>query len=63
MIDTCGELLNEKDVVELAKAGRHKNVHVFYVKHNLFQQKKQPYNKFEYNPFSFVQITSILSTN
>ena len=31
----------EKDFVKLATAGRHKNVHVIYVKHNLFQQSKQ----------------------
>ena len=39
--DTCEEIFNEKDFVKLATAGRHKNVHVFYVKHNLFQQSKQ----------------------
>ena len=39
--DTCIEILNEKDFVILATAGRHKNVHVFYVKHNLFQQSKE----------------------
>ena len=32
---------NEKDFVKLATAGRHKNVYVIYVKHNLFQQSKQ----------------------
>ena len=39
--DTCEEIFNEKDFVKLATAGRHKNVHVIYVKHNLFQQSKQ----------------------
>ena len=39
--DTCEEVFNEKDFVKLATAGRHKNVHVIYVKHNLFQQSKQ----------------------
>ena len=39
--DTYGEIFNEKDFVKLATAGRHKNVHVIYVKHNLFQQSKQ----------------------
>ena len=39
--DTCGETSNEKDFVILATAGRHKNVHVIYVEHNLFQQTKQ----------------------
>ena len=36
------KFFNEKDFVKLATAGRHKNVHVIYVKHNLFQQIKQP---------------------
>ena len=39
--DTCKEIFNEKDFVKLATAGRHENVHVIYVKHNLFQQSKQ----------------------
>ena len=39
--DTCEEIFNEKDFVKLATAGRHKNVHVIYVKHNIFQQSKQ----------------------
>ena len=39
--DTCEDIFQEKDFVELATAGRHKNVHVIYVKHNLFQQSKQ----------------------
>ena len=39
--DICEEIFNEKDFVKLATAGRLKNVHVIYVKHNLFQQSKQ----------------------
>ena len=39
--DTCEEIFNEKDFVKLATAGPHKNVHVIYVKHYLFQQSKQ----------------------
>ena len=39
--DTCKKNFNEKDFVKLAPAGRHKNVHVIYVKHNLFHQSKQ----------------------
>ena len=39
--DTYEENFNEKDFVKLATAGRHKNVHVIYVKHHLFQQSKQ----------------------
>ena len=39
--DTCGETSNEKDFVILATAVRHKNVHVIFVEHNLFQQTKQ----------------------
>ena len=36
--DTCEETVNKKDFVKLATAGRHKNVHVTYVKHNSYQQ-------------------------
>ena len=39
--DNCQEISNEKDFVKLATAGRHKNFHVIYVKHNIFQQSKQ----------------------
>ena len=39
--DSCKGIFNEKDFVKLAKAGRHKNVHVLYVKHKFFQQSKQ----------------------
>ena len=39
--DTCEEIFNEKDFGKLTTAGRHKNVHVIYVKHNLFQQSEQ----------------------
>ena len=39
--DTCEEIFIKKDFVKLGTAGRHKNVHVIYVKHNLFQQSKQ----------------------
>ena len=35
--DTCKEIFKEKGFVKLITAGRHKNVHVIYVKHNLFQ--------------------------
>ena len=37
----CEEIFNEKDFFKLDTAGRHKNVPVIYVKHNLFQQSKQ----------------------
>ena len=39
--DNCEELLNERDFVKLATVCQHKNVHVIYVKHNLFQQSNQ----------------------
>ena len=39
--DTCEKTFIERDFVKLATAGRHKIVHVVYVKHNLFQQSKQ----------------------
>ena len=31
---------NDKEFVKLATAGRHKNINVIYVKHNLYQQSK-----------------------
>ena len=39
--DTCEDIFNEKRFIKLATAGANKNVHVIYVKHNLFQQNKQ----------------------
>ena len=39
--DICKEMFNEKVFIKLATAGRHKIVHVFYVKQNLIQQSKQ----------------------
>ena len=39
--DTCKEFFYEKDFVKLASAGRHKSVHVIFVKHKIFQQSKQ----------------------
>ena len=38
--DSCEEILNEKEFSKLATAGRHRNISVIYVKHNLFQQSK-----------------------
>ena len=38
--DSCDEIYQEKKIVKLALAGRHKNVHCIYVKHNLFHQSK-----------------------
>ena len=38
--DSCEEIYNDKKFVELATAGRHKNINVFYIKHNLCQQSK-----------------------
>ena len=43
--DTCEKVFHEKDFVKLATAGRHKNVHVVYVEHNLIQQSKQSRTK------------------
>ena len=62
--DTCEEFFNEKDFAKLATAGRHQNVHVIYVKHNLFQQSKQS-RTIDLNTthLIFVQITSRHSTN
>ena len=38
--DSCEEIYQEKEFVKLALAGRHKNVHCIFVKHNLFHQSK-----------------------
>ena len=38
--DSCEETFNDKEFVKLATAGRHKNINVIYVKHNLYQQGK-----------------------
>ena len=37
---SCEEIFNDKEFSKLATAGRHKNLSVIYVKHNLFQQSK-----------------------
>ena len=38
--DSCEEIYNSKEFVDLATSGRHKKRHVIYVKHNLYQQSK-----------------------
>ena len=38
--DSCEEIYNDKEFVKLATAGRHKNINVIYIKHNLYQQSK-----------------------
>ena len=38
--DSCEEIFNDKEFSKLATAGRHKNISVIYVKHNLSQQSK-----------------------
>ena len=35
--DSCEETFNDKEFSKLATAGRHTNISVIYVKHNLFQ--------------------------
>ena len=35
--DSCEEIFNDKEFYELATAGRHRNISVILVKHNLFQ--------------------------
>ena len=39
--DSCEEIYNEKEFVKLATAGRHRGVHVIFVKHNLYHQSKK----------------------
>ena len=38
--DSCEEIFIDKEFSKLALAGRHRNISVTYVKHNLFQQSK-----------------------
>ena len=38
--DSCEEIFNDKEFVKLATAGRHRNLHVIYIKHNLYQQSR-----------------------
>ena len=38
--DSCEEIFNDKEFSKFATAGRHRNISVIYVKHNLFQQSK-----------------------
>ena len=36
--DSCEEIFNDKEFVKIATSGRHRKLHVIYVKHKLFQQ-------------------------
>jgi adenylate kinase family enzyme len=38
--DSCEQIYDDKRFVKIATSGRHKNVHVIHVKHNLFHQSK-----------------------
>ena len=38
--DSCEEFFNDKEFFKLATAGRHRNMHVIYIKHNLYQQSR-----------------------
>ncbi len=38
--DSCEEIFNDKEFVKIVTSGRHRGIHVIYVKHNLFQQSK-----------------------
>lgn len=38
--DSCEEIYNDRRFLKLATAGRHQNLHVIYIKHNLFHQSK-----------------------
>lgn len=38
--DSCEEIYNENEFVKLATSGRHRQIHVIFVKHNLFHQSK-----------------------
>ena len=38
--DSCEEIFIDKEFVKIATSGRHRKLHVIYVKHNLFHQSK-----------------------
>lgn len=38
--DSCEEIFNDYEFVKIATSGRHRQLHVIYVKHNLFHQSK-----------------------
>ena len=38
--DSCEEIFNDTELVKIATSGRHRKLHVIYVKHNLFHQSK-----------------------
>ena len=60
---SCEEIYNDKEFVQLATAGRHKNIDVIYIKHNLYQQSKWS-RKIDLNAtHHFVQISPRYSTS
>lgn len=38
--DSCEEIFNDPEFVKIATSGRHRRIHVIYVKHNLFHQSR-----------------------
>ena len=36
--NSCAEICNSKDFVDIATAGEHRDFHIIYIRHNLFQQ-------------------------
>ena len=38
--DSCEEILNSKQFVKTATAGRHRGLNIIYIKHNVFHQNK-----------------------
>ena len=38
--DSCAEICNSKEFVDIATAGRHRGFNTIYTKHNLFHQSK-----------------------
>ena len=38
--DSCAEICNSKELVDIATAGRHRGFSTIYIKHNLFRQSK-----------------------
>ena len=39
--DSCGQICNSKEIVDIATAGKHRGFSTIYIRHNLFHQSKK----------------------
>ena len=62
--DSCEGIFNDKELVKIATSGRHREIHVIYVKHNLFNQIKCSWTIYLITThIFFVQVTKSHLTN